>query len=94
MCPYPSGNLNVGKTIFNKILSRARVTIVCAFAILSSKWRVSMKSLEIYTKHAKLILKAAILLHTRSIVREVDGNDDQDSTGCTTNLESRNYCKT
>nr|CAI5836396.1 unnamed protein product [Callosobruchus analis] len=49
MCSYSSGNLNVEKTIFSKILSRARVTIEYAFAILSNKWRVSMKSIETYT---------------------------------------------
>nr|CAI5831392.1 unnamed protein product [Callosobruchus analis] len=41
---YPSGNLNVEKTIFNKRLSRARVRIEYAFTILSNKWRVSRKS--------------------------------------------------
>nr|CAI5834427.1 unnamed protein product [Callosobruchus analis] len=67
---YPSGNLNVEKPTFNKRLSRAKVTIDCAFTILSNKWRVSMKSIEIYTKHAKFIIKVASLLH--NIVREVD----------------------
>nr|CAI5833277.1 unnamed protein product [Callosobruchus analis] len=47
--PLPSGNLNVEKTIFNKRLSRATVTIECAFAILSNKWRVSLKAIETYT---------------------------------------------
>nr|CAI5835792.1 unnamed protein product [Callosobruchus analis] len=61
MRPYPSGNLNVEKTIFNKRRSRARVTIECVFSILSNKWRVSMKSTEIYTKLAKLIIKVAII---------------------------------
>nr|CAI5842171.1 unnamed protein product [Callosobruchus analis] len=88
MRPYPSGNLDVEKTIFNKRLSRSRVTTECAFAILSNKWRVSMKSIETYTKHAKLIIKVASLLH--NIVREIDRNDDQDFTGCTTNLKTRN----
>nr|CAI5870435.1 unnamed protein product [Callosobruchus analis] len=41
-------------------LSRARVTIECAFAILSNRWRVSTKSIETYTKHAKLIIKVQI----------------------------------
>nr|CAI5857217.1 unnamed protein product [Callosobruchus analis] len=34
---YPSGNLNVEKTIFNKRLTRIRVTIERAFVILSNK---------------------------------------------------------
>nr|CAI5825757.1 unnamed protein product [Callosobruchus analis] len=86
MHPYPSGNLNVEKTILNKRLSRARVTIECAFAILSNKWRVSMKSKETYTKHTKLIIKIASLLH--NIVSVVNEYDDQDFTECTTNLVS------
>nr|CAI5853908.1 unnamed protein product [Callosobruchus analis] len=88
MRSYPSGNLNVEKTIFNKRLSRARVTIECAFAILPNKLPVSMKSIETYTKHTKLIKKEASLLH--NIVSEVNGYDDQDFTGCMTNLENRN----
>nr|CAI5834599.1 unnamed protein product [Callosobruchus analis] len=64
MRPYPSGTINVEKTIFKKILSRATVTIEYPFAILSNKWRVSVKSIETYTKHAKLIIKVASLLHT------------------------------
>nr|CAI5857216.1 unnamed protein product [Callosobruchus analis] len=47
MRPYPSGNLNVEKTIFNKRLSRARVIIECAFAILSNKWNVSKYKVNI-----------------------------------------------
>nr|CAI5848268.1 unnamed protein product [Callosobruchus analis] len=88
MRPYPSGNLNVEKTIFNKILLRVRVTIECAFAILSNNWSVSMKPIQTYTKHANFVIKVASLLH--NIVREVDGNYDHDFTGCTTNLEHRN----
>nr|CAI5839961.1 unnamed protein product [Callosobruchus analis] len=48
MRPYLSGNLNVEKAILNKRLSRARVTIECALAILSYKWRVSMKSIDLH----------------------------------------------
>nr|CAI5859351.1 unnamed protein product [Callosobruchus analis] len=88
MCPYPSGNLNVETTIFNKRLSSARITIECTFAILSNKWRISIKYIETYIKHTKLIIKVASLLH--NIVSEVNGYDDQDFTGCTTNLENRN----
>nr|CAI5831342.1 unnamed protein product [Callosobruchus analis] len=88
MRPYPSCNLNVEKIIFSKRLSRARVTIECAFAILSNKWRVSKKSMETYTKYAKLIIKTVSLLH--NIVNEANGYDDQVFTGCMTNFENRN----
>nr|CAI5819163.1 unnamed protein product [Callosobruchus analis] len=73
MRPYPYGNFIVEKTMVNKGLSRARVTIAYAFAILSNKWRVSMKSIETYTKHTKLIIKVASLRH--NIVSEVNGYD-------------------
>nr|CAI5848225.1 unnamed protein product [Callosobruchus analis] len=63
MGSYSSGNLNVKRIILNKSLSRARVTIDCAFAILSNKWRVSMKAIETFTKHTKLIIKEASLPH-------------------------------
>nr|CAI5820698.1 unnamed protein product [Callosobruchus analis] len=59
---YQSGNLSVEKTIFNKRLSRARVTIECSFAILSNKWHVYMKSIETYTKHTKLIIKVCYII--------------------------------
>lgn len=76
MRPYPSGNLNREKKIFNRRLSRARVTIECAFGILSNKWRIFMKSIETNTKHAKLIIKTACVLH--NIIREKEGNSDKD----------------
>nr|CAI5848251.1 unnamed protein product [Callosobruchus analis] len=89
MRPYPFINLNVEKTILNRRWSRARVTIECAFAILSNTYRVSMKSIETYTKHTKLIIKVASLLH--NIVCEVNVYNGQDFTGCMTNLENMNF---
>nr|CAI5830478.1 unnamed protein product [Callosobruchus analis] len=49
MRPHPCGDLNVEKTIFNKRLLRARVITECAFALLSNKWRVSMKYIKTFT---------------------------------------------
>lgn len=76
MRPYPSGGLNAEKRIFNKRLSRARVTIECAFGILTNKFRIFMKSIEANKKHAILIIKASCLLH--NIIRERDGDRDPD----------------
>lgn len=76
MRPFPSSNLDHSKRIFNKRLSRARVTIECAYGIMTNKWRIFLKAIETDTKHAKLIIKVGCLLH--NIVRERDGNSDPD----------------
>ncbi|CAH1959450.1 unnamed protein product [Acanthoscelides obtectus] len=76
MRPFPSSTLDDSKRIFNKRLSRAQVTIDCAYGIMTNKWRIFLKPMETDTKHAKLIIKAGCLLH--NIVREKDGNSDPD----------------
>lgn len=76
MRPYPSGSLNAEKRIFNKRLSRARVTIECAFGILTNKFRIFTRSIEANKKHATLIIKVSCLLH--NIIRERDGDRDED----------------
>lgn len=76
MRPFPSSNLDDSRRIFNKRLSRARVTIECAYGIMTNKWRVFLKAIETDTTHAKLIIKVGCLLH--NIVREKDGNNDPD----------------
>lgn len=76
MRPFPSTNLDDSRRIFNKRLSRARVTIECAYGIMTNKWRIFLKAIETDTKHAKLIIKVGCLLH--NIVREKDGNNDPD----------------
>ncbi|XP_074034666.1 uncharacterized protein [Leptinotarsa decemlineata] len=76
MRPFPSSNLDDSRRIFNERLSRARVTIECAYGIMTNKWRVFLKAIETDTKHAKLIIKVGCLLH--NIVREKDGNTDPD----------------
>lgn len=83
--PYASSNLNREKTIFNKRLSRGRVTIEW-FGILSNKWRIFMKSIGTSTKHARLIIKLACLLH--SIVRSSDGNSDKNFQKYIVNLQA------
>lgn len=76
MRPFPSSNLDDSRTIFNKRLSRARVTIEGAYGIMTNKWRIFLKAIETDTKYAKLIIKVGCLLH--NIVREKNGNSDPD----------------
>nr|CAI5835701.1 unnamed protein product [Callosobruchus analis] len=60
MRPNPSGNLYIEKTVLNKRLSRARVTIECAFGIFSNKRPVFMKSLETSHKTCKVNHKSSM----------------------------------
>ena len=63
MKPYPSGNLDVPKQIFNYRLSRARRVIENAFGILASRFRVFHKPIIAQVHKVIAITKAAVALH-------------------------------
>lgn len=69
--PYPGTNLNFTKRIFNYRLSRARRYIECAFGILTHKWRIFQRPLDVNVNLAIKIIKACCLLH--NFVRERHG---------------------
>ncbi|XP_029347694.1 protein ALP1-like [Acyrthosiphon pisum] len=75
--PYGGRNLTNKKRIFNYRLSRARRYVECAFGILSNKWRIFHRPLNVNTELAVNITNACCVLH--NFVRERNGIDFKDS---------------
>lgn len=69
--PFGGYHLTTTKKVFNYRLSRARRYVECAFGILSNKWRILHRPLNVATDFAVDIVKAACILH--NIIREKDG---------------------
>ncbi|KAL4702333.1 hypothetical protein ACJJTC_006939 [Scirpophaga incertulas] len=57
MRPYGGHNLSYKQRIFNYRLSRARRYIECTFGILSNKWRIFHRPLNVNIDLAKKIVK-------------------------------------
>ncbi|KAB0790345.1 hypothetical protein PPYR_15288 [Photinus pyralis] len=69
--PYSKQDLNPGKEMFNKRLSRARRTVECAFGILRAKWQILDKPILTDVKIADKIIKAICILH--NVIIDMEG---------------------
>jgi len=74
--PYKEHFLSDTKKIFNYRLCRARRFVECAFGILSNKWRIFHRPLNVTKPLTKSIVKACVVLH--NLVREMDGAHNGD----------------
>jgi hypothetical protein len=63
MRPYGGKDLPQNKTVFNYCLSRARRFIECSFGILTNKWRIFHRPLNVNIELAIDIIKACVVLH-------------------------------
>lgn len=63
MRPYGGNSLTYKKKTFNYELSRARRYIECAFGIMSNKWRISHRPLNVHIPLAIKIVKTCFVLH-------------------------------
>lgn len=81
MRPYAGTHLTIEKRIFNYRLCRARRYIECAFGILSNKWRIFHRPLNVQPDFATDIVKACIVLH--NFVRDRDGFVVEETTSIT-----------
>ncbi|XP_046893573.1 uncharacterized protein LOC124479089 isoform X3 [Hypomesus transpacificus] len=63
MRPFPGTNLAREKRMFNYRLSRARLTVECAFGILSSQWRMYRRVIGVNPTKAEACVKATCVLH-------------------------------
>jgi len=92
MRPYPRRLLNdENKSYFNYRLSRARMTIECAFGIAAAKFRILQKSIETKVDNTDHIVKAICMLHNVIIDLEKKGTAnymDSDISNQTNNLSS------
>lgn len=61
--PYAGRHLSSKKNVFNYRLSRARHFIECTFGILSKKWRIFHRPLNVSEEFADDIIKSCIILH-------------------------------
>ncbi|XP_072392399.1 uncharacterized protein [Diabrotica undecimpunctata] len=68
MRPYGGTHLTLQERIFNY---RARRYVKCAFGILTNKWRVFYRSLNVDPDFAVEIIKACVVLH--NFIRDRDG---------------------
>ncbi|XKL62478.1 hypothetical protein PGB90_002311 [Kerria lacca] len=89
MRPYGGKYLSVNKRIFNYRLTRARRFIECLFGILTNKWRIFHRPLNVNLDLANDIIKAGVILH--NFVRMRDGFQHKDTlsfTGLLDNTET------
>lgn len=75
--PYGGCNLAIKKRIFNYRLSRARRYVECTFGILSNKWRIFHRPINVKPDFAVAIVKACVVLH--NFVRDRDGYQVEDT---------------
>lgn len=71
MRPYPRKSLTVRKKVYNYRLSRARRCIECAFGLLSNKWQIFHRAMNVDVSFAEDIIKACCILH--NFVRSREG---------------------
>jgi len=68
MRPFPRKQCQENeKQYYNYRHARARMTIECAFGIVSSKFQILLKSIEIKVENADHIVKAICILHNTII---------------------------
>lgn len=77
MRPYPAKSLTKKRRIFNYRLSRARGKVECSFGILSNKWRIFHRPMNVSEGTAVAIIKACCALH--NFVRVRDGFKFEDT---------------
>lgn len=85
MRPYGGRTLTDKRRIFNYRLSRARRYIECTFGILTNKWRIFHRPLDVREELAIAIIKACCILH--NFVRDRDGYKFSDTLYVASDLE-------
>lgn len=77
MRPYGGKQLTVQKRLYNYRHCRARRYVECTFGILSNKWMIFHRPLNVHVNFAVDIVKACVVLH--NYVRARDGYSVEDT---------------
>ncbi|XP_050535066.1 uncharacterized protein LOC126902086 [Daktulosphaira vitifoliae] len=75
--PFGGSQLSEKKRIFNYRLSRVRRFVECTFGILSNKWRIFHRPINLEPDFAVTIVKACVILH--NFVRDRNGYQVEDT---------------
>jgi len=75
--PFGGYNLSVKKRVYNYRLCRTRRYVECAFGILSNKWIILQRPLNVSPDFEVVIVKATVVLH--NFVRERDSYKFEDA---------------
>uniref|UniRef100_A0A3Q1GW95 DDE Tnp4 domain-containing protein n=1 Tax=Acanthochromis polyacanthus TaxID=80966 RepID=A0A3Q1GW95_9TELE len=79
--PYPGRHLQEDLRIFNYRLSRARRIVENCFGILTQRWRVYCRRIQVCPEVVDSIIKATCILHNFLHSAEGDQNPDDDEPG-------------
>lgn len=97
MRPFPRRSLNERNEIFNERLSSARRCVECAFGILTLKWRLLKREIDVVPHTAILLIKTMCLLHNIIIDSEqitdylyTFEDEEQNNTENNTNKSRKN----
>lgn len=77
MKDFSNHNLSIKQRVFNYRLHRARRYVECAFGILTNKWRIFHRPLNVSKKSCINIVKACLILHNIVRTRDGDLNDSE-----------------
>ncbi|XP_028516196.1 protein ALP1-like [Exaiptasia diaphana] len=89
--PYPENTRDPKEVHFNKELSRARVSVECAFGMLKGRWRILQKRLDSNIAFVSKIITACCVLHNFCLdaddVWDVD-DDNQNHNAAFQNIDA------
>jgi hypothetical protein len=83
--PYGPTRVGIQQRMCNYVLTRARQMVECAFGILTIKWRIFNRPLDVTPHLRNTLVRACYIL--RNFVRRNDGFQLED-TLCESDLES------
>ncbi|KAM9330606.1 uncharacterized protein PAF06_015843 [Gastrophryne carolinensis] len=77
LCPYAPRGLTKKKKVFGYRLGKARRVVVCAFKMLSNRWKVLNSTMQLNVDTAGTVVRACCILH--NYVHQKEGHTDEET---------------